>query len=76
MRFAKLNVDENPATSSRFNVRSIPALLVFKAGREVDRLVGVQPKPEFARRLRHVTSVRGDRWIEGGREDVGRQRAS
>jgi thioredoxin 2 len=51
VRFAKLNVDENPATSARFQARSIPTLLVLKAGREVDRLVGVQPKSEIARRL-------------------------
>ena len=56
VRFAKLNVDENPATASRFNVRSIPALLVFKGGREVDRLVGVQPKSEIARRLQRVAT--------------------
>src|ERR1700733_3706815 len=43
LRFAKLNVDENPATAARFNVRSIPTILVFKGGREVDRIVGVQP---------------------------------
>ena len=51
VRFAKLNVDENPQTASRFGVRGIPALLVFKAGQEVDRLVGVQPKAAIARRL-------------------------
>ena len=50
-RIAKLNVDENPMTAGRFNVRSIPTLIVFKGGREVDRIVGVQPKPELARRL-------------------------
>jgi thioredoxin 2 len=50
-RVAKLNVDENPATASRLNVRSIPMLLVFKGGREVDRIVGVQPKTEIARRV-------------------------
>jgi thioredoxin 2 len=48
---AKLNIDENPATANRFNVRSIPTLLVLKDGREVDRLVGVQPKQEILRRL-------------------------
>jgi thioredoxin 2 len=51
VRFAKMNVDENPATSARFGVRSIPTLLVFKAGREVDRIVGVQPKAAIAARL-------------------------
>jgi thioredoxin 2 len=50
-RVAKLNVDENPATATRFQVRSIPTLLVFKEGREMDRIVGVQPKAEIARRL-------------------------
>jgi thioredoxin 2 len=51
LRVGKLNVDENPATAERYNVRSIPALLVFKAGREVDRMVGAQPKAAIVRRL-------------------------
>ncbi|HEV3119607.1 MAG TPA: thioredoxin [Gemmataceae bacterium] len=51
LRVAKMNVDENPVTAERFNIRSIPALLVFQGGREVDRIVGVQPKPAIARRL-------------------------
>jgi thioredoxin 2 len=51
VRVAKLNVDENPATAARFNARSIPTLLLLKAGREVDRIVGAQPKSEIARRL-------------------------
>jgi thioredoxin 2 len=51
LRVAKLNVDENPVIAARFNVRSIPTLLALKAGREVDRIVGVQPKSEIARRL-------------------------
>ena len=54
VRVAKLNVDENPITASRFNVRSIPTLLVLKEGREVDRIVGVQPKSEIARRLERI----------------------
>jgi thioredoxin 2 len=56
VRVAKLNVDENPAMASRFDLRSIPALLIFKDGQEVDRLVGVQPKSEIMRRLGQVTS--------------------
>jgi thioredoxin 2 len=51
VRVAKLNVDENPATAARFDLRSIPTLLVLKAGREIDRIVGVQPKREIVRRL-------------------------
>ena len=51
VRVVKLNVDENPRTAARFNLRSIPTLLVLKSGREIDRLVGVQPKQEIARRL-------------------------
>jgi thioredoxin len=51
VRVAKLNVDENPATATRFNLRSIPTLLVLRGGREVDRIVGVQPKSEISRRL-------------------------
>jgi thioredoxin len=51
VRVVKLNVDDNPRTAARFDLRSIPMLLVLKAGREVDRLVGVQPKQEIVRRL-------------------------
>jgi thioredoxin 2 len=56
VRVAKLNVDENPMTATRFNVRSIPTLLVLRAGQEVDRIVGVQPKAEIARRLERVSA--------------------
>jgi len=56
VRVAKLNVDENPATASRFDLRSIPTLLIFKDGREVDRIVGVHPKAEIRRRLGQVTN--------------------
>ena len=51
VRVVKLNVDENPVTAARFDVRSIPALLVLKGGREVDRMVGAQPKREILRLL-------------------------
>ena len=54
MRVAKLNVDENPVTAERFQIQSIPALLLFKGGREVDRIIGAQPKSEI---LRHVQRI-------------------
>jgi thioredoxin 2 len=56
VRVAKLNVDENPATASRFELRSIPTLLIFKGGQEVDRIVGVQPKAEILRRLKQAAN--------------------
>ena len=54
VRVAKLNVDENPLTAARFNVSSIPTLLALKNGREIDRIVGMQPKSEIARRLERI----------------------
>jgi thioredoxin len=48
---AKLNVDENPQTAARFQVQSIPTLLIFKEGKLVDRIVGAQPKHLIAARL-------------------------
>jgi thioredoxin-like negative regulator of GroEL len=48
----KLNVDENPLTAAKFNIRSIPTMLIFKDGALVDRLVGAQPKEAIAARLR------------------------
>jgi thioredoxin 2 len=57
VRVVKLNVDDNPRTAARFDLRSIPTLLVLRDGREVDRLVGVQPKQEIARRLERAIQV-------------------
>lgn len=56
VRVAKLNVDENPATASRFKVSSIPTLLILKGGLEIDRLIGVQPKTEIARRVQRIAA--------------------
>jgi thioredoxin-like negative regulator of GroEL len=53
---AKMNVDENPATASRFRVITIPTLLVLKGGQELERIVGVQPKEEILKRLKPVAA--------------------
>jgi thioredoxin 1 len=37
----KINVDENPSVSPRFNIRGIPTMILFKYGREANRLVGL-----------------------------------
>lgn len=56
VRVGKLNVDENPQTAGRYNVQSIPTLLIFRDGQVVDRIVGAQPKSEIARHLAQFTS--------------------
>ena len=44
VRIAKLNIDDNPAAARRFDVMSIPTLIVFKDGQPAKRLVGAKPK--------------------------------
>ena len=56
VRVAKLNVDENPATASRFHVQSIPTLLVLKGGKEMERIVGVQPKSAIVQVLERAAA--------------------
>jgi len=51
VKFGKLNVDDHPQLAAQYRVMNIPTLLLFKGGREIDRLVGVQPKQELIRRL-------------------------
>ena len=48
---AKLNVDDNPDTARRFEVMSIPTLLVFKGGEPVKRLVGAKGKGQLMQDL-------------------------
>lgn len=48
----KLDVDANPATAMRYGVQSIPTLLLFKNGQEVERLVGYMPKDRLLGRIR------------------------
>jgi thioredoxin 1 len=47
----KLNVDDNPDTARRFDVMSIPTLLVFKDGKQVKRLVGAKGKGQLLQDL-------------------------
>jgi thioredoxin 1 len=50
--FGKLNVDENPQTSMKYGIMSIPTMLVFKDGKLVDRVVGAMPKEMLLQKLR------------------------
>lgn len=54
VKIAKLNTDDNPATASQYGIQSIPTLLLFKNGRQVNRLVGALPKGEIEKHLRNL----------------------
>jgi len=43
----KVNVDENPSVSPRFNIRGIPTLILFKDGREANRIIGLSSKEQI-----------------------------
>lgn len=57
LRFAKLNVDENPATAARYNVSGIPTLIFFDRGEERGRLVGAVGRPQLEQAI--------DRYLPG-----------
>jgi thioredoxin 1 len=47
LRLGKLNVDENPSTPQRFQITSIPTMLLFKDGKLVEGIVGAVPRPQI-----------------------------
>jgi thioredoxin 1 len=47
VKIVKLNVDENPATATKYGVMSIPTLLLFKDGEAASRQVGAAPKQKL-----------------------------
>ena len=50
IKVTKLNVDENPSTSAKFGVRSIPTIMFFKGGQLTDQVIGAKPKVELKKR--------------------------
>ncbi len=54
---AKVNTDENPAYTSRLGIQGIPTLILFKNGREVDRIVGAAPKAMLQSRVECVLNA-------------------
>jgi thioredoxin 1 len=48
---AKLDVDRNPETAAAHGIRSIPTVLIFRGGRVVDRIAGLQPRARYERAL-------------------------
>ena len=58
VKIAKLDVDANPITAGRFGVRSIPTMILFKNGREAQRVVGYMPKEKLLQQIQpHITDT-------------------
>jgi len=55
-RIAKMNVDDNPMTATRYQIASIPTMLIFKNGAVIDRIVGAHPKQAIVDRLNVATA--------------------
>ena len=51
LKFAKLNADDNQEIAVRYDVRGIPCMIIFKSGREIDRIIGAYPEAELRRKL-------------------------
>ncbi len=56
VKFARLNIDENPDVSQRYGVRSIPTLMIFRKGKPIRTLVGASPIGDYRGELQKVVS--------------------
>jgi thioredoxin 1 len=56
LKVVKVNIDENPTTPSRYNVRSIPTLLLFKNGQVAATKIGAEPKQKLVSWINTVVS--------------------
>lgn len=65
VKVGKLDVDSNPFTSSRFDVRSIPTVLFFVHGQLVDRAVGLTPRRALEQRLQSLLAAAGAESLAG-----------
>lgn len=57
-RVVKLNVDDNPSVSQRFGIKGIPTLILFRSGKEEERVVGATSKDAISRLIdKHIGAV-------------------
>lgn len=54
IKVGKLNVDENPVTSGEYGIMSIPTLKIFKKGKIIEEMVGVQPAIAITQKIDKV----------------------
>ena len=60
LKVAKVNVDQNGATPSRYGIRGIPALLFFKGGKVVDQIIGLVPQEAIEERVQRLVVPAGE----------------
>lgn len=51
VRIGKVNIDDDQALATQYNIRAIPTLLIFKGGQVVDQIVGLRSKKDFKTKL-------------------------
>src|SRR5258707_5519749 len=57
-RVVKVNVDDNPAISQRYGIKGIPTLILFKGGKEEERVVGATSKEAISRMIeKHIAGA-------------------
>ena len=54
LKIVKMNVDDNPQTPSKYGVRGIPNLILFKAGQVRDQIIGAVPKAQLVKAINQV----------------------
>ena len=57
VRFVKVNTDDNEQSAMEFGIQVLPTLVIFKEGREVNRLIGFSPKEQLKRQIDRSLSI-------------------
>lgn len=58
IKVGKLNVDENPKMSQKYEVMSIPTVIIFKDGKEIKRLIGFPGKSGYQEMIQEILSTK------------------
>lgn len=53
--FYEIDIDQSQSEAAKYGVRGVPTMIVFKAGKEVDRLVGFRDKPSLSNQLQAIS---------------------
>ena len=57
VKVSKLNVDQNQDIAEKYNIQSIPSLVLFKNGNEISRIVGFSPKEKYEKFVNNALNV-------------------